>query len=180
MGLGGAFCTTPTPTPARNGEGNAGLTRLRRPTGNRRMRDGEAFAQGGEADRVLQGGDRFGRRAEQREAAGDLRHQPRRTLEAAAEHHAERGAPGLHRQSFEARRHRDPIPPPRAEAAGERAVRLAERQRVLIPEQIEHERAKPRPARGLGQGPAGLGGDQERAALADARRAQPAISTASV
>ncbi|KQT47773.1 hypothetical protein ASG52_10940 [Methylobacterium sp. Leaf456] len=59
-------------------------------------------------------------------------------------------------------------------------MRLGQRQRVLVPEQVEHERAKTRPARGLGQRPAGLGGDQERAALADAWRGQPAISTASV
>ncbi|MBB5757070.1 hypothetical protein HNR00_001778 [Methylorubrum rhodinum] len=144
------------------------------------MRDREAVAQGSKARWVLQGGDSSGRRTEQREAPGDLGHQVRRALEPAAEHHAERGASGLRGKRCQPRKHRDPVPPPRAEAARQRAVRFGQRQRVLVPEQVEHERPQARPPRGLGERPAGLGGDQERAALADARAGQPAISTASV
>lgn len=144
------------------------------------MRDREALAQSSEARRVLQRGDRGGRGAEQREAPSDLRHQVRRALEPAAEHHAERGASGLRGKSCQFRKHRDPVPPPRPKAARQRAMRLGDGQRVLIAKKIEHERPQARPPRGLGQRPAGLGGDQERAALADARAGQPAISTASV
>ncbi len=150
-----------------------------RTDGQRRMRDREALAQGCEARRVLQRGHSSGRRAEQREAGGDLRHQVRRTLKTAAEHHAERAASGFRCEGFQPGNHRCPVPPALAEAAGQRAAGFGQRQRVLISEKIEHERPQARPARGLGQGPAGLGGDQERAALRDARRGQPAISTAS-
>ncbi|SFK56941.1 hypothetical protein SAMN04488125_102439 [Methylorubrum salsuginis] len=177
MRLGGAFCTTPTPVPLHKGEGNPRPTR---PMGDRRMRDREAFAQGGEARGVLQGGDRSRRRPKQGKAAGDLGHQGGRALEPAAEDHAERRASGLRSQGFEPREHRAPVPPPRTEAAGKRAVGFGQRQGVLIAEQVEDEGAQTRPARGLGQRPAGLGGDQERAALPHARRGQPAISTASV
>ena len=70
------------------------------------------------------------------------------------------------------------------EAARQRPMTLGQRQGVLVAEQIEHEGPQTRPPRGLGQGPAGLRGDQNRAPLRHARpvqgQAQPAISTASL
>lgn len=150
---------------------------------DRRMRDREAFAQGGETERVLEGGDRLGARAEQAVAASDLCDEVRRPLESTAEHHAE-GATGFPRQRIEPCQHAGPVAGTRTEAAGQRAVTLGQRQGVLVAEQVEHERAKARPPRGLGQRPAGLGGDQDRVALPMRKRfqvrTQPAISTASL
>ena len=122
---------------------------LRDRTGaDRRMRDREAVAQGGETERVLEGGDRLGAGAEQAVAGGDLGNEIRRTLETAAEHHAE-GAAGFLRQRIEPCQHAGPLSGARTEAAGQRAVALGQRQGVLVAEQIEHERAKPRAPRGL-------------------------------
>ncbi|CAO4134221.1 hypothetical protein OFEAOIEE_LOCUS1953 [Methylorubrum extorquens] len=150
---------------------------------DRRMRDREAFAQGGKTERILEGGDRLGASTEQAMAGGDLRDEVRRPLEAAAEHHAG-GAAGFLRQRIEPCQHAGPVAGTRTEAAGQRAVALGQRQGVLVAEQIEHERAKARPPRGLRQRPAGLGGDQDRVALPMRKRfqvrAQPAISTASL
>lgn len=154
-----------------------------RTRGDRRMRNREAFAQGRETERVLEGGDRLRPRAEQAMAGGDLGDEIRRALEPAAEHHAE-GAAGLLRQRIEPCQHAAPVAGARPEAAGQRAVVLGQRQGVLVAEQVEHEWAKARPPRGLRQRPAGLGGDQNRAALPMEKRvqvrAQPAISTASL
>ena len=155
--------------------------------GDHRVRDGEALAQGGEAERILQRGDRLRARAEQAVAGGDLGDEIRRTLEAAAEDDSE-GAPRLVRQGVEPRQHAGPVAGAGAEAAGQRTVTLGQRQGVLVAEQVEHERPQTRPAGGLRQRPSGLRGDQDRAALAATRRrarqqarcrAQPAISTAS-
>lgn len=150
---------------------------------DRRMRDREAFAQGRKAERILEGGDRLGARAERAMAGSDLCDEVRRPLEAAAEHHAE-GAAGLIRQRIEPCQHAGPVAGTRTEAAGERAVALGQRQGVLVAEHVEHERAKARPPRGLRQRPAGLGGDQDRVALPMRKRfqvrTQPAISTASL
>lgn len=150
---------------------------------DRRMRDREAFAQGRKTERILEGGDRLGTGTEQAVAASDLRDEVRRPLESTAEHHAE-GATGFLRQRIEPCQHAGPVAGTRTEAAGQRAVALGQRQGVLVAEQVEHERAKARPPRGLRQRPAGLGGDQDRVALPMRKRVQvrtqPAISTASL
>lgn len=148
-----------------------------------RMRDREAFTQGGKTERILEGRDRLGARAQQAMAASDFRDEVRRGLEAAAEHHAE-GAASFLRQRIEPCQHAGPVAGTRTESAGQRAVALGQRQGVLVAEQVEHERAKARPPRGQCQRPAGLGGDQDRVALPMRKRvqvrAQPAISTASL
>lgn len=150
---------------------------------DRRMRDREAFAQGGKTERILEGCDRLGARAQQAMAASDLRDEVRRALESTAEHHAE-GATGFLRQRIEPCQHAGPVAGARTESARQRAVALGQCQGVLVAEQIEHERAKARPPRGLRQRPAGLGGDQDRVALPMGKRVQvrtqPAISTASL
>lgn len=145
------------------------------------MRDREARAQRREAERVLEGGDRGGAGAEQRIMLPDLGNEPRRPLETAAEDDAENGTLRRGGEGGEPRQHRLAVTGSRAEPAGQRPVAFREGERVLVAEQVEHERAQPRPPRGLGQGPAGLGRDQDRGPLGRAqRRAQPAISTASV
>ncbi len=172
------------------------LDQPRAPLGNRagrdgRMRDREALAERGQAERVLERGHRLGARAEQAVAGGDRGDEVRRALEAAAEDDAE-GATGPLRQFREPPQHAGPVADAGTEAAGQRAVRLGQSQGVFVAEQVEHERPQPRPPRGLGQRPTGQGGDQDRAALAmtqgtqwrarrrTQRRPQPAISTASL
>ncbi len=154
---------------------------------DRRMRDREALAQRGEAERVLERGDRLRARAEQAMAGGDRRDEIRRALEAAAEDDPESAA-RLLRQRIEPRQHARAVAGCGTEAAGQRAVSLGQRQGVLVTEQVEHERPQTCPPRGLRQRPAGLGGNQDRAAITRTRwgrrrdqgRAQPAISTASL
>lgn len=154
-----------------------------RASGDRRMRNREAFAQVGETERILEGGDGLGAGTEQAMAGGDLGDEIRHALESTAEHHAEDAA-GFLRQRIEPCQHAGPVAGTCTEAAGQRAVALGQRQRVLVAEQIEHERAKARPPCGLRQRPTGLGSDQDRVALPMRRwvqvRAQPAISTASL
>ncbi len=147
---------------------------------DRRMRDREPLAQGRETERLLQGGDRPGAGAEQAVAGGDRGHQFRRALEAAAEDDAEFTAARRLRKLAEPRQHGRPVAAASPEAAGQGAVALGRRERVLVAEQVEHVRPQARPPRGLGQCPAGLGCDQDRAALTMRKRAQPAISTARV
>ena len=147
------------------------------------MRDREALAQGGEAERVLERGDGLRARAEKAVTRRDLGDEIRRALEAAAEDDAEDAARPV-REFTEPGQDGGPVAAAGAEATRQRAVRLGQCQRVLVPEQVEHERPQARPARGLRQRPAGLRGDQDRAALRHAkrvqRRSQPAISTASL
>ena len=149
---------------------------------DRRVRDREAFAERGEAERVLEEGDGLRARTEQAVAGGDLGDEIRRALEPAAEDDAE-GPARPRRQVVEPRQHAGSVAVARAEAAGQRPVMRGEHQGVLVAEQVEHERAQARPPGCLRQRPAGLGGDQDRAALTGTReaqgRAQPAISTAS-
>lgn len=134
--------------------------------GDGRVRDREARAERGEAEGVLQRRDRLGGGAEKAVTGTDLGDQVRRALEAAAEDDSEFGPTCLLRQRCERRQHTGPVAAAGAEAAGQRAVRLGQRQRVLVAEQVEHERPQARPARGLRQRPAGLRGDQDRTALA--------------
>ncbi|CAO4149401.1 hypothetical protein LPLAFNJD_LOCUS2935 [Methylorubrum aminovorans] len=115
---------------------------------DRRMRNRKALAQRGEAERVLERGDRLRARAEQAMARGDLRNEIRRALEAAAEDDTE-GTARLLRQRIEPRQHARAVAASGSEAAGQRAVSLGQRQGVLVAEQVEHERAEPRPPRGL-------------------------------
>ncbi len=145
----------------------------------RRVRDGEARAQGGEADRILQGRDRCGRRTEERETGRDIRDQIRCALEAAAENDADRPTRRLG-QRGEPGEHGVAVASAGAEASGQRTMGFGEGQGILVAEQIEHVGLQPGPPGRLGQRPAGLGGDQDRAALDDAGRGQPAISTARV
>ena len=136
---------------------------------DRRMRDPEAPAEGGEAERILECGDGFGAGAEEAVAGADRSDEIRRALEAAAEDDTESAA-RLLRQRVEPRQHAGPVAGSGAEAAGQRAVSLGQRQGVLVTEQVEHERPQICPPSGLCQRPAGLGGDQDRAALAMTKR----------
>ena len=111
---------------------------------------------------------------------GDLRHQRGRALEPTAQNHAECPAA---RQIGERVQPRQYAPRPAlslAESPWQAPMRLGDRVRVLIPEQVEHERPQTGAPRRLSKSASGLGRDQDSIALGHCGRGQPAISTASL
>jgi hypothetical protein len=116
---------------------------------------------------------------------GDGPHQVWRGLETAAQYDADRRRGRRRGEIVEMAQ--DGIPAPQAfpEPALGLAIPLGQRPRVGLAEQVEDEGTQARPPRRLGQGPAGLGGDEDRPARRFWSRSriagpQPATSTASV
>jgi hypothetical protein len=115
---------------------------------------------------------------------GDGPHQVWRGLETAAQHDADRRR-GRRRGEIVEVAQDDFAPQAFPEPALGLAIPLGQRPRVGIAEQVEDEGTQARPPRRLGQGPAGLGGDEDRPARRFWSRSrmagpQPATSTASV
>ncbi len=115
------------------------------------MREAEADAQGGERERILQGGDAGRGGAEQAVAPASAAispARPRSRCRAPA-----RGGTGLGREGVEGVAHR-PAPGAGAEPARHAPVAGAERTGVLVAEQVGDVGAQARPPGGLGEGPA--------------------------
>ncbi len=113
-------------------------------------------------------------------APGQRRDEIGRGLEATAQHEADRSPTGTNGQVVERVDDGAHIAPPASEAAFQPTIAFGASQRILVAEQIEHERPQAGPARGLCQSAPGLRRDQNRIAAHRAFEAQPATSTATL